>query len=142
MTWYSTAISSADTAGSIANWVNSSQAVAVAPTIISEAESFIYRRLRHWKMLKRATGTMSANPTPVASPTDYIAQPSDYLEDMVFAITGTYGSTLTRKTMQEVIANLDMMPVVIWCRPRLWRFIMIRPIFILMHHRIRPTPIC
>lgn len=105
MTYYSTISGSATTAGSLASWINSSQVVAAAPTIVSEAESFIYRRLRHWKMLKRAAGTMTANATPVASPTDYIAQPSDFLEDMILAITGTYASTITRKPLQEVVAN-------------------------------------
>lgn len=102
---YATLTGSVTTPGSLANWINSSQVQAAAPTIITEAESFIYRRLRHWKMLKRSTGTMSANPIPVATPTDYIAQPSDYLEDQVFFITGLYASQLIRDTEQEIISN-------------------------------------
>lgn len=71
-------------------------AQAAAPTIISEAESIIYRRLRHWKMLSSAVGTMTTSQTTVSVP-------SDFLEDKLFRITGTAATTLTRKTIQEVI---------------------------------------
>lgn len=91
---------SATSAGSVASWVNHSSVVAVAPTLIQEAESAIYRRLRHFRMLTSVTGTMTAGNT-----SDFITQPSDYLEDKLLYFTGTAYSKITRKTLQELVNN-------------------------------------
>lgn len=95
---YLTLVNTSTTAGSVANWLNSATLTSAAPTIIAEAESMVYRRLRHWKMLTRATGAMVIG-------NDYIAQPADYLEDKIFYMTGTKYSKMTRKTPEEVVAS-------------------------------------
>lgn len=97
---YNTLIASSTTAGSIAGWINHQSITAVAPTIIQEAESAIYRRLRHIKMLTSTTGTMTAGGT-----SDFIAPPSDYLEDKLLYFTGTAFAKITRKTAQELVSN-------------------------------------
>lgn len=87
-------------AGSISSWGNHAAIIPVAPNILEEAQSFIYRRLRHFKMLTRTNGTMTAG-----NANDFITQPSDYLEDKLLYFTGTAFSKLTRKTAQEVVNN-------------------------------------
>ena len=49
-------------------------------------------------MLTSTSGTMTASSTA-------LAQPSDYLEDKYFTLTGTAQARITRKPMQEVIAS-------------------------------------
>lgn len=97
---YSTLTGAKTVAGSIASWVNHSAVEAAAPSIVDEAESMIYRRLRHWRMLGRTTGVFTIG-------NDYIALSgvARYLEDKAFYITGVNFDKLTRKTEQEVIAN-------------------------------------
>lgn len=95
---YSTLIAATTAAGSIANWVMSTAAQAEAPTIIQEAESYIYRRLRHYLMITTTSGTMTASATALAAP-------SDFLEDKAFYFTGTAYSKLTRKPLQEVLGR-------------------------------------
>lgn len=95
---YTTLIGAQTTAGSIAAWVNHSSVVANAPTIIEEAESFIYRRLRHFRMLNQTTGTMTIS-------SGNISFPSDYLEDKILYITGVNYMKLVRKTPEEVVAS-------------------------------------
>lgn len=87
-------------AGSIADWLNSTTLSSASPTIVQEAESFIYRRLRHFKMVTSTTGIMTAGAT-----SDFVTPPSDYLEDKAFWLTGTSFGRLTRKTLQEVISS-------------------------------------
>lgn len=101
---YTTLIGSTSTDGSLAQWLNHSAIQGVADTIIAEAESAIYRDLRHWRMLTSTTGTMTANPIDVTSPVDYIPLPADYLEDKVFYVTGVNYQKMIRKTMEEIIA--------------------------------------
>lgn len=96
---YTTLIASSSTAGSIANWLNSSQLVNGAPTIVAESESQIYRRLRHWRMIPpQATGVLSVS-------NQFLAQPADYLEVKVLYITGVNYQKLTMKTAEEVMAS-------------------------------------
>ncbi len=96
MTDYTTLIGTS--AGSIADWMNSTTLSAVAPTIVNEAESDIYRRLRHWQMFTSLTGTMTISQAtyPV---------PSDYLQEKLFYITGTSFQKMVRKPPQEVVQN-------------------------------------
>lgn len=103
---YTSLVAGTGSAGSIANWVLSSHAQAAAPTIVEEAESFIYRRLRHWRMIAETTGTMTAGNTK-----DFIdiSGISNYLEDktlrFVGLVSGTvYNHRVRRKTMEEVKA--------------------------------------
>lgn len=69
------------------------------PEIVLEAESWIYRRLRHWKMLTvPLPGTMV-----IGQP--YIPIPPDCLEPFLLMTTGNFQQFLIQKTMQEVIGN-------------------------------------
>lgn len=97
MDWTSLTASSTS-AGSIANWILHTSVQAESANIIAEAESIIYRRLRHFKMLTPSTGTFTTSQVT-------LTLPSDYLEDKSFYITGTAYTKLTRKPMQEVIAS-------------------------------------
>ena len=101
---YTTLVGSTSTDGSIAQWLNHAAIQSSADTIVADAEAAIYRDLRHWRMLASVTGSMTANPTDVASPVDYVPLPADYLEDKVFYITGINYQKMTRRTMEEVIA--------------------------------------
>lgn len=93
---YNTLIASKDTPGSIAAWINHSAVVAAAPTIIDEAQSWIYRRMRNWRMKTSvATNTMTLSSA-------VLALPGDYLEDVDFIITGTAYGRITRKPDKEV----------------------------------------
>jgi hypothetical protein len=86
------------TPGAIAQWTNNSQIANDVPEILSEAQSWIYRRLRHWRMFSLPlTGTLT-----VASPV--LALPQDCLEPAVLYTTGIYFQEITQKTYQEVIA--------------------------------------
>lgn len=96
---YTTLTASKSTAGSISAWINSDSVTSSSPTIIAEAESFVYRRLRHWRMLTKVSGS----PTFTIG-NDYIALPSDYLEAKLLMITGVNQQWLTRKTIEEVTA--------------------------------------
>lgn len=64
-----------------------------------EAESWIYRRLRHWRMLTLPIpGAMT-----IGQP--YIPIPADCLEPFVLMSTGNYQQFIIQKTPQEVLAN-------------------------------------
>lgn len=97
---YTTLIADKNTAGSLANYINHASVQSAASFIIAEAESAIYRRLRHWRMKTETTGNMVVG-------NDYIAPPTDYLEDVYFQILGAVGSQvfqqqIKRKPDQEV----------------------------------------
>lgn len=99
---YTTLIGGLTTAGSIASWGNHTSIVNSAPTILEEAEAFIYSKLRHFRMLKEVVNLV----TVVGN--DYIALPADFVEDMslYFRPTTTTGyAKVTRKPLQEVKAN-------------------------------------
>lgn len=95
---YTTLTADKNTAGSIANWANSSQLQAAASTIVAEAEAFIYRRLRHWQMLVEVNGVS------MATGNDNIGVPANFLEVKSFYITGVNFAKLTLKTEEEVKA--------------------------------------
>lgn len=102
---YSTLTGPTSMDGSIAGWLNHAAIQGVSDTIVAEAESWIYRDLRHWRMLTSTTGAMTSNPGGQAIVTDYIPLPADYLEDKVLYITGINYQKMIRKTMEEVIAS-------------------------------------
>ena len=101
---YTSLIGSSSTGGSIANWGNTSQLVSAAPTIVAEAESFIYRRLRHWQMVAELDGqTMTIDSDTLALPTtDSNDNAIIFLEPKSLYIVGTNFSKLTMKTEEEV----------------------------------------
>lgn len=86
--------------GSIVSWLNHNSLSTVGTQIVQEAESWIYRRLRHWQMLTSTSGTLTASATT-------IAVPADFLEDKKFRFTGTAVGNVTRKTIQEVIEAMS-----------------------------------
>lgn len=69
------------------------------PEIVLEAESWVYRRLRHWRML--------TTPIPGAMVTGqaYFAIPPDCLEPFVLMTTGNWQQFIIQKTPQEVLLN-------------------------------------
>lgn len=96
---YTQLVSSVNTPGSLARWVNSSQLQGDAPEIVTEAESWIFRRLRHFKMLTDPLdGTMTIGE-------DWIDCPADLLEPFMLWTTGQYQQIMPQKTPQEVISN-------------------------------------
>lgn len=95
---YNQLIASNGTAGSIASWVNDSRIQSTAPEIVLEAQDWIYRRLRHWRMIPPPlVGTMS-------TASIYQPIPSDMLEPDFFMITGTQRRIIFQKTYEEVIS--------------------------------------
>lgn len=92
---------SKNTPGAISRWLNNSTltsgAGGDADLILQEAQDWIYRRLRHWRMLTApVTGAFTIGQ-------DYITLPSDFLEPKLFVITGTNFQTLTLKTPDEIV---------------------------------------
>lgn len=102
---YTTLTGGTSVDGSIAGWLNHAAIANVADTIVADAESWIYRDLRHWRMLTSTTGFMTVNPGGQPTVTDYIPIPADYLEDKVLFVTGINYQKMVRKTMEEVIAS-------------------------------------
>lgn len=101
---YTTLVASKTTNGSIAQWINHADAQNAAPTILEEAESFIYRRLRHWRMVVETTGVMTINQ-------DYILLSvfTRYLEDKNLKFNGlaggsVYSDRIDREAMETVKA--------------------------------------
>ena|ERR1700749_222629 len=96
---YNQITGSRTTPGSLATWLNSSRIVGDVPEIVLEAESWIYRRLRHWRMLTPPVpGAMT-----VGQPS--IPIPGDCIEPFMLVTTGNYQQTIYQKTIQEVVSN-------------------------------------
>lgn len=96
---YTMLIADKATSGSVARWMNNSTIQSDVPEIVVEAESWIYRRLRHWKMMPApVTGTLTIGQ-------DYLTNPSDMLEPAFLLTTGNYFQEIVQKTYQEVISN-------------------------------------
>lgn len=80
--------------GSIQNWINNDRVSAT--TVLTEAEAWIYRRLRVRQMFAIvAAGTMTLDDDTVSLPTGFRAP-------IWFTITGTEHQSLDLKTEQEV----------------------------------------
>lgn len=90
---YTTLVAAKTTEGSIKNWLNDS--AVPATTVLTEAEAWIYERLRAREMLAAATGTIS-------SAADTIAVPSGYRIGLILWITGVNKAKLSRRTIEEV----------------------------------------
>jgi len=89
------------TAGAIARWINnstlSSGANGDADLILQEAQDWIYRRLRHWRMLTPPYADM------LTAGSDAYTFPADFLEPKLLTITGQYQRLLILKTPDDVI---------------------------------------
>lgn len=83
-------------AGSIQDWVGSSRVDGA--TVLAEAESYIYRRLRVREMLTSQTGTIAADATALTLPSDFIA-PWD------FRLTGVHAGEIKLRTPTTVRAH-------------------------------------
>ena len=95
---YNMLVADSNTAGSVGSWINNSIVQPQVPEIIVEAESWIYRRLRHWKMLTPPTsGTITIGQA-------YITTPTDLLEPFLLWTTGNYFQFLIMKTPQDVVS--------------------------------------
>ncbi len=91
--------------GSVADILNNSLIAPSVPYFIQEAESLIYRRLRHWRMLSAPT---TATMTPGTST---LTLPSDFLDPYMLYLTSSsgvpgYGPMLIKlATPEQVIAR-------------------------------------
>lgn len=93
-----------NTPGSVTRWANYSPLQGDVPEIIVEAEGWIYRRLRHFKMLTIPTsGTMV-----VGQP--FIYYPADFLEPFMLWTTGNFFNFLTMKPEMDVISSWSYNP--------------------------------
>lgn len=96
---YATLIAGSTTPGSVSRWLNNSTITGDMPEIVLEAESWIYRRLRHFQMIASpVTGTLTIG-------NDYLTVPSDFLEPITLMTTKSYAQFLDQKPMQEVLAS-------------------------------------
>ena len=94
---YNQLIASKGTPGAISTWVNNSQIVNDVPEILSEAQSWIYRRLRHWRMFPApVTGSLTIGD-------DFLIPPDDMLEPSYLVTTGLYFQEIAQKPYQEVV---------------------------------------
>lgn len=85
--------------GSIADWTNDSRmTTADAAAMVQEAESAVYRRLRHWRMLSAPVpGIMTIDQ-------DNITTPDDFLEPFTLFVTGVHQLVMLQKTPDDVYA--------------------------------------
>lgn len=90
---YTTLTGSADTEGSIRNWVN--VANVPATTVLTEAEAWLAPRLRLREMLTVATGTLTINGQTLALPTGF--QSARHLK-----ITGETAAQIIRRPLDVV----------------------------------------
>ena len=94
MTNYTEMIADVDTEGSIRNWVNDSRIPST--TILTEAEAWIYTKLRVRQMLVTQTGNLLIN-------TDTITLPTGYLAPYYLRFTGTTQSRPSYKLLDFVL---------------------------------------
>jgi hypothetical protein len=102
MTW-NILTSSSTTAGSIANYINTSRitsgADGVAAMLLADSESWIYRRLRHWRMLTpplAVTLTQGVDTLTIADITGFL-EPMDF-----FYLIGGAPTWMVQKTPSQV----------------------------------------
>ncbi len=84
--------------GSIQNWINNDRVSAT--TVLTEAEAWIYHRLRVRQMIATQSATMTKDADTVSLPTGFRAP-------IWFAITGTEHEVLGLETVQEVEARFQ-----------------------------------
>ncbi len=96
---YQTLVADKSTPGSIASWVNYATIQTSAPTIIEEAESFIYRKLRHFRMLTPPVAIT------ISEGVDTYPLPDDLLEPSTLYLTGQFYGRLAQVTEDQVIGS-------------------------------------
>lgn len=92
-------VSQNGTPGAISSWTNNSRIQQDVPEIVLEAESWIYRRLRHWLML---TTPITGNMT-IGQP--YIPVPGDCLEPYFMQFTGIYQQVIPQITPTNLLMS-------------------------------------
>jgi hypothetical protein len=84
-----------DLKAAIADWLLRDDLTAVIPTFISLAEADINRRVRHWRMEKRATTELDSQ---------YSALPFDFISPIRMSITGNRFAELEAAGQAEMLA--------------------------------------
>ena len=79
---------------SIADFLNRDDLTSVIPTFIKLAEADMNRKLRHWRMEKRATANLD---------TKYTAFPDDFIEAIRLMLTGTTEFRMELITLSEIM---------------------------------------
>lgn len=99
MTTYTNLVASKTTEGSIKQWVNNSYVPST--TILTEAEAWIYQRLRVRQMLTSTTGTATASSTAITLPDRY-----RQAVNLMFTPNGVVAQSYPqKKTLQELLQN-------------------------------------
>ncbi len=93
---YSTLTSGKSVAGSIRNWIN--RDTTDPDTVLTDAQSLIFTKLRHWRMKSEAVGTMTASATAVALPSDFL----DVRNRRALRITGIQAARLRQGDEESV----------------------------------------
>jgi hypothetical protein len=94
---YNMLVGSKGVPGAVSTWTNNSRIAQDIPEIVLEAESWIYRRLRHWRMISAPLlGTLTVG-------ADFIALPSDLLEPSFLTLTGVFQQEIYQRTAQDVM---------------------------------------
>lgn len=93
---FTTLCATSATDGSVASFTGSDRvSPGIAAILIDQAQSLIYRKLRHWSMLTEVDGVFTINQ-------DYSPLPTDYLQAKSLYLTGTNYKKLTMKPLEEV----------------------------------------
>lgn len=90
---YTTLVAAKSTAGSIKDWVNADTVPSTA--ILTDAQAFIYSRLRVRQMMVSASGSLVVDQA-------YIALPTGYRDTKRFGLTGIYKAELTGVLIDEL----------------------------------------
>jgi len=101
MSTYTVLTGAKTTEGSIKEWLNHSGAPSA--TLLTEAQSWIYQRLRVRQMITTATGTLAAD-------ADTITLPTGYKGSVLFMFTGSSSVSkahVTKKTIDFVVSNFN-----------------------------------
>lgn len=98
MATFTTLIAAKSTAGSIKRWANNDQID--SETILEEAQSWLWRRLRLREMLALSTGVMS-------TATNVITTPTGYVEDKVLMIAGAERQRLRRRIVEDIESRMQ-----------------------------------
>lgn len=85
-------------AGSIKRWVNNDSID--SETILEEAQSWLYRRLRLREMLALSTGSMS-------TATNALTVPTGYVENRILMIAGVNRRRLRRRPLEDIEENMQ-----------------------------------
>lgn len=78
----------------VADWLNRDDLTSVVPSFISLAEADLDRKVRHWRMEKRATAQLD---------TQYSAVPADWVETIRFGITDGRTAPLVLMSQAEML---------------------------------------